>query len=80
LLPDVPLRHRFDLHRVTTSDTAGKFRLQNITPGSYKLFAFDKIDAGAWEDATVIQSYEGGGNSMRIQENSREAVEVRIVR
>jgi len=80
LLPDVPLRHRFDLHRVTTSDTNGKFRLQNITPGSYKLFAFDKIDAGAWEDATVIQSYEGGGRSMRIQENNRETVEVRIVR
>jgi len=80
LLPDVPLRHRFDLHRVTTSDTSGKFRLQNVTPGSYKLFAFDKIDAGAWEDASVMQSYEGGGHSMRIQENSKETVEVRVVR
>jgi len=80
LLPDVPLRHRFDLYRVATSDTFGKFRLQNITPGPYKLFAFDKIDAGAWEDPTVMQGYEGGGQPLRIQENSRETVEVRIVR
>jgi Carboxypeptidase regulatory-like domain len=80
LLPDVPLRHRFDLHRVTTSDTFGKFRVTNITPGSYKLFAFDRIDAGAWEDTTVMQGYEGGGRPFRIQENSKETVEMRIAR
>jgi Carboxypeptidase regulatory-like domain len=80
LLPDVPLRHRFDLHLVTTSDTFGKFRLQNITPGSYKLFAFDRIDNGAWEDATVMQGFEGGGYPIRIQENGKESVELRIVR
>jgi len=44
------------------------------------LFAFDKIDAGAWEDPAVMQGYEGGGQPLRIQENSRETVEVRIVR
>lgn len=80
LLPDVPLRHRFDLHRVTTSDTFGKFRLANVTPGSYKLFAFDRIDTGAWEDAIVMQGYEGGGRPVRIQENSKETIEMRIAR
>jgi len=79
LLPDIPLRHRFDLHRTATSDTLGKFRLQNITPGSYKIFAFDRIAAGAWEDATFMQGYDGGGRSVRVLENSKENVELRVI-
>jgi hypothetical protein len=79
LLPDVPLRHRFDLHRTATTDTAGKFRFQNVTPGAYKIFAFDNIPAGAWEDTTLMQGYEGGGRSIRIQENGRETLELRVI-
>jgi len=79
LLPDIPLRHRFDLHRVTTTDTAGKFRFQNVDPGSYKLFAFDRIENGAWEDTTLMVSYESGGQPIRIQEHSQQSVEVRVI-
>lgn len=79
LLPDVPLRHRFDLHRTTTSDTAGRFRLQNVTPGSYKIFAFDNIAAGAWEDITLMQGYEGGGRPIRVQESGKETLELRVI-
>jgi hypothetical protein len=79
LLPDVPLRHRFDLHRMTTTDTFGKFRLQNVVPGSYKIFAFDQIAPGAWEDATVMQGYDAGGRPVQIQENSKESLELRVI-
>ena len=79
LLPDVPLRHRFDLNRVTTTDTTGRFRFQNVTPGTYKIFAFDRIESGAWEDVTVMQGYDGGGQSIRVQENSQQAMEVKVI-
>jgi hypothetical protein len=79
LLPDVPLRHRFDLHRTTTTDTTGKFRLPNVTPGAYKIFVFDNIPAGAWEDSFLMQGYEGGGRSLRIQENGKENLELRVI-
>ena len=79
LLPDVPLRHRFDLHRTTTTDTSGRFRLPNVTPGSYKIFAFDNIPPGAWEDATMMLGYEGGGRSIRVQENSKDNLELRVI-
>jgi hypothetical protein len=79
LLPDVPLRHRFDLYRVATTDTSGKFRFQNVTPGAYKIFAWDRIESGAWEDATVMQGYEGGGQSLRVQENSQQTMELKVI-
>jgi hypothetical protein len=79
LLPDIPLRHRFDLYRTTTSDTSGNFRLQNITPGSYKIFAFDQIAPGAWEDVTLMQGYEGRGRPIVVQERSRETIELRVI-
>jgi hypothetical protein len=79
LLPDVPLRHRFDLYRVTTTDTSGRFRLQNVTPGAYKIFAWDQIESGAWEDVAVMQGYEGGGQTLRVQENSQQTMELKVI-
>jgi hypothetical protein len=79
LLPDVPLRHRFDLHRVTQTDTSGKYRFQNVNPGAYKIFAFDQIDAGAWEDATLMQGYEGGGQQIRVLENSQQTLDLKVI-
>jgi hypothetical protein len=79
LLPDIPLRHRFDLHRMTTTDSAGKFRFQNVTPGAYKIFAFDRIEAGAWEDTTAMIGFEGGGQAIRILENSQQTLEVKVI-
>ena len=79
LLPDVPLRHRFDLYRVTTTDTSGRFRLQNVTPGAYKIFAWDQIESGAWEDVSVMQLYEGGGQTLRVQENSQQTMELKVI-
>ena len=79
MLPDVPLRHRFDLHRVTLTDTSGKFRFQNVTPGAYKIFAFDQIEAGAWEDPTLMQGYEGGGQTIRVLESSRQNLELKVI-
>jgi hypothetical protein len=79
LLPDVPLRHRFDLHRITQTDTSGKYRFQNVTPGAYKIFAFDQIDVGAWEDATFMQGYEGGGQQIRVLENSQQTLDLKVI-
>jgi hypothetical protein len=79
LVPERALRQRIDLYRNVLTDTAGRFQVIGIPPGDYLLFAFDAIEHGAWQDPSVIASYETRGTSIRIQEGSDEKVQVRVI-
>jgi hypothetical protein len=45
-----------------------------IAPGDYKLFAWDEIEPGAWEDANFLRTYETHGRALTLREGSVEAV------
>jgi hypothetical protein len=80
LVPDSPLlRRRFDLYRSGTTDHAGKFWLQTITPGTYKLFSWDYADTDAWQDAQFLQAYETSGRTITIREGSTQDVQLRMI-
>jgi hypothetical protein len=80
LLPESPLlRKRFDLYRSGTTDFAGKFRLQNIPPGSYKLFSWEYVDTDAWQDAQFLQVYESAGKTLTVREGSTQETQLKVI-
>lgn len=70
LIPDEPLRPRFDLYRSTSTDAAGRYQLNRIPPGNYKLFSWEDIEAQSWLDRAVLRSYEDLGSPLAISEGS----------
>jgi hypothetical protein len=79
LLPDSPLlRKRFDLYRSGTTDFAGKFRLQNIPPGTYKVFSWEYADTDAWQDAQFLQVYESFGKTLTVREGSTQETQLKV--
>lgn len=79
LVPDAPLRQRGDLYRVVSTNDAGVFRIQGITPGDYKLFAWENVEKGAWQDPDFIQLYESAGRRIRINEGSNENLHLPVI-
>jgi len=79
LVPESPLlRRRYDLYRSATSDYAGKFRLQNIPPGTYKLFSWDYVENDAWQDAQFLQPYETAGKIITVREGSSQQTQAKV--
>jgi len=79
LVPESPLlRRRYDLYRSATSDYAGKFRLQNIPPGTYKLFSWDYVENDAWQDAQFLQPYETAGRIITVREGSSQQTQAKV--
>jgi hypothetical protein len=78
LIPEAPHRRRFDLYRIATSDSSGRFHLEGIIPGIYKVFAWESIEENSWQDPDVIRIYEDQGRSVRIVDASRELMELTI--
>jgi len=78
LVPD-RLRDRVDLYKMARTDANGRFTFSNIPPGDYKVFAWETLDNYAWFDPDVLRQSEQKGKSVRLQESSRETVDVKII-
>jgi hypothetical protein len=79
LVPNVRLRHRTDLYKKVSTDNAGRFRFQGITPGDYQLFAWNEVEPGAWQDPEFIRVYENRGTAIQISEGSDETVQLTVI-
>jgi hypothetical protein len=79
VLVPVTARRRASLYKTLITGKDGKYRFQEIPPGDYKLFAWDDIETGAWENAEFMQSYESRGRSVRVAESAREEAELSVI-
>lgn len=79
LVPDFAFRKRGDLYRNTITDGAGKFRIQGIPAGDYRVLAWEEIPDGAWQDPEVLREFEARGKVVRIAEGGQTAVEVAVI-
>jgi len=72
-------RDRLDLYQTATSNQDGRFSIRGITPGEYRLFAWEEIEPFSYFDPEVLMQYEARGKLVRIGESSKETAEVRII-
>jgi hypothetical protein len=79
LVPEPSRRKRFDLYRTAATDTTGRFHLEGIIPGNYKVFAWETIEENSWQDPDVIRLYEDQGKPVRINDASRETMELSVL-
>jgi hypothetical protein len=79
LVPDPPHRGERRLFKNTTTDQNGHFLLQGLSPGDYKVFAWEKIEPGAYTSSEFLQPYENLGESVHITEGSRQSVQVDLI-
>jgi hypothetical protein len=79
LIPNVRLRQRSDLYKVVSTNNAGRFEMQGIAPGDYKLFAWENVETGAWQDPNFIQAHESAGRPVRINEGSNESLQLTVI-
>jgi hypothetical protein len=78
LIPD-RLRNRNDLYKAAVSAANGRFTFRGVSPGDYKLFAWEDIEPFSYFDPDVLMPFETRGKPVHIQENSKEPVEVKII-
>ncbi len=72
-------RRRIDLFRNVTTDQYGRFLIQGIAPGKYRLFAFDDVESGAWRDPDFLAEWEDAAEEIELEEGGREAVELELI-
>jgi protocatechuate 3,4-dioxygenase beta subunit len=71
LVPAPDLRKQNRLYNSTTTDQNGQFSIRGVAPGDYKLFAWESMAQGAYQDPDFLRLYEDQGRSIHVGEGSR---------
>jgi hypothetical protein len=72
-------RERTELFRSATADVTGHFSIPNMTPGDYRLAAWEDIEPYGFFDPVLIQQAERTGTPIRIAESSKQNVSLTAI-
>lgn len=80
LVPDEARRSQLRLYTARTTDQYGHFDLRGIAPGDYKLFSWDQVENGAWQDPEFLKPFEGKGEEIKLQEGDQKVVNLTAIK
>jgi protocatechuate 3,4-dioxygenase beta subunit len=78
-VPDAARRSRLDLYRTTSTDANGHFHVEGLTPGDYRVFAWEEVEMGAWQDPDFLRTFEDRGKAVHISEGGTANIELRVI-
>jgi hypothetical protein len=78
LIPELKLRARNDLFKTATTDQTGHFEFTSVTPGEYKVFAWDDVEPGIWNDPEFLKEHEKKGEPVTVGSKGHETVKVKL--
>jgi hypothetical protein len=79
LVPEMSRRGNSALFKVATSDEQGSFTLTRVPPGNYKLFAWDSVVTGAYENPEFLQPYESHGVDVKVSGSGTVRVDLTVI-
>jgi Carboxypeptidase regulatory-like domain len=79
LVPDPPRRGQERLYKTQTTDQFGHFDIHGIAPGDYKLFSWDEVEEGAWQDPEFLKPFEEKGERVSVKELDQKTVNLTTI-
>ena len=75
----VPESRRYSLFREARTGEDGGFSFNGVTPGDYKLLAWEDIETGAYQDPEFLKKYESKAESLSLKESGRRTLQVKVI-
>jgi hypothetical protein len=80
LVPEETRRTLHRLYKSGTTDQYGHFDIRGIAPGDYKLFSWEEIESGAWEDPEFLKPFEDKGEKISVQAGETKSANLTAIR
>jgi hypothetical protein len=77
-VPEAKYRKLPDHFVTGSTDQQGRFTIRGVAPGSYTLYAWQDLEDGLWHDADFLKSQEANGTAVKVEEGSRQQVELKV--
>jgi len=80
LIPPDDRRQNPALYKTSRTDAQGHFTMSAIPPGPYKLYAWDSVKTGAWQNVEFMQQFDGRGAMVTVSPNAKATAEVALIK
>ena len=80
LVPEATRRGRLDLYKNVRTDQHGQYTITGIAPGEYRLFSWDEVEDGAWQDPDFVKPYEKKGENITVQDGDAKSAALTVIR
>jgi len=78
-VPDEARRSEDDSYGAVTSDQYGHYALRGLKPGAYKLFSWDGIERGQWEDRDFLKLNEAKGTAVSVVDGDMKSADLQVI-
>jgi hypothetical protein len=79
LIPDADHRSYSRYYKTADADQNGRFSVKGVAPGEYKIYAWEDIEEGAYEDPDFMKPHESDGHALSIKERAHETVQIKVI-
>jgi len=79
LIPGESHRSIAWLYKSSNTDQNGHFKMTGVCPGEYKIFAWEEIEAGAYQDPDFLKPHESDGKAVSVKDSGHETVQLTVV-
>jgi len=77
--PQGELAGVLSFYALATVDEQGAFHMDSLTPGEYRVYAFEDLAQGAWFDPDFLKPYAERGTPVELQAGSKMEVTVQAI-
>ena len=75
----IPDSRRFSLYKEMTTDQHGGFSFKGVTPGDYKVLAWEDIETGAYQDPEFLKPFLGRAEAVSVKESEHKTVSPKLI-
>jgi uncharacterized protein (DUF2141 family) len=79
LVPAPQHRQNMALYKIAASNAMGRFTMNGVAPGDYKLFAWESAPNGAYQNAEFIRKYEDRGVPITVLPNAPTDTQIPLI-
>jgi hypothetical protein len=66
-------------YKTVSTDQYGRFSIKGLTPGEYKIFAWEEIEPGEYLDTEFLKPYEERGARVQLAEAAVQTLELKVI-
>jgi protocatechuate 3,4-dioxygenase beta subunit len=77
-IPEEKYRKLHERYGTGATDQRGHFTIRGLAPGGYTLYAWQDLDDVLYYDAAFLKSQESSGVTLKVEEGSRQKVELKV--
>ncbi|PYX99208.1 MAG: hypothetical protein DMG64_16050 [Acidobacteria bacterium] len=79
LAPEQRLNGLSNRFLAVTTDQNGRYQAQGLRPGSYRIYAFEHIEPGNYDNEEWLKGFAEQARTVKISESSQETLDLKSI-